>query len=198
MAVVTTIIITHDANYTLQGIKDLLCPGSTDSGTRMFAARLEKVVVGLGSGAYNGSLEVIHEDTTSPAKATATVAITHANLTAGDTLTIGSKVITARAAGAVADEFNIGADATADAVALAAAINAGTLSPLITATAATGTVTLTYNQQGAHGNLVALATSDATAYGLSSSRFGTGGAAVSGGTFVSGVRGVYNYGTNIT
>lgn len=99
---------------------------------------------------------------------TAAIAITHVNLTADDTVTIGTITFTAKASGATGNEFNIGADATADAVALAAAINASSsVAGLVTAEAASGTVTLTYTiDPRAAEALCALSTSDATAFGL--------------------------------
>jgi phage tail sheath gpL-like len=120
-------------------------------------------------------------------------------LTAGDTVTIGAQALTARAANAVENEFNIGADATEDATNLAAAINASAvLAPFFSASSALGVVTVTCRFTGALGNFIGLATSDATAYGLSAARFGSGGATVSGGTFVTGVRKVFNYGSSQT
>lgn len=100
-------------------------------------------------------------------RVTAAIAITHASLSATDTVSIGGTTITARASGAVADEFNIGADATADAVALAAAINASTgLAGIVTASASSGTVTLTYEVPARTATHIRLATSDAAAFGL--------------------------------
>lgn len=80
--------------------------------------------------------------------------------TAGDTLTIGGVVLTAAAAAANQDEFTIGASAGATATAIAACINANTaLKGLIVATASgtsTGIVTMTLQQGGRIGKLIAL------------------------------------------
>lgn len=64
--------------------------------------------------------------------------------TAADTITINGVVFTARASGAVADEFNIGSTVTATASALVAAINASTTTGILNtvrATSAAGVVT---------------------------------------------------------
>ncbi len=112
-------------------------------------------------------------------RATATIRMVHAGLSAADTVTIGGVVITAQAAGAGADEFDIGADATADAVALAAAINASSsFNGLVTATSSGENVYLTCQVPGKVGGLITLATSDATAFDLSAARMSVTSASV--------------------
>lgn len=84
--------------------------------------------------------------------------------TAADTVTINGVAFTARASGAVANEYNIGADATACAAALAAAINASTsakIKNIILAESALGVVTLTCLVPGSIGNLCTLTESSA-------------------------------------
>jgi hypothetical protein len=82
--------------------------------------------------------------------------------TAADTFTLNGVTFTARASGAVANEFNIGADATATAAAIAAAINASVtakVSGYVTATSALGVVTITLVEPGLVGNLASLSES---------------------------------------
>jgi hypothetical protein len=126
-------------------------------------ARAAKAVITTGS----GSTLVL---------ASNTITITHANVAAADTITIGGVVLTARASGAVANEWNIGANATADGVALAACINSYV--PGVLATANTGVVTVTSDVPGEVGNLITLATSKPTAFafggGISKLRNGAG------------------------
>lgn len=77
--------------------------------------------------------------------ATATIVMTGLP-TAADTVTINGVAFTARASGAVANEFNIGASAALTAAALAASINASVsngIADVLTAEASSGTVTLT-------------------------------------------------------
>jgi phage tail sheath gpL-like len=79
--------------------------------------------------------------------------------TAAQTCVIAGQTITARASGAVANEFNIGGTPTASATALAAAINASTaLSGRVTATSALGVVTITCAIPGQIGNGLPLST----------------------------------------
>lgn len=100
------------------------------------------------------------------ARVTATIAITHANLAADDTVTIGSETFTAKASGASGNnEFNIGASATADGDALIAKINAHpNLLGIVSASNASGTITLTYACNPRLALHIRLSTSDATAY----------------------------------
>ena len=120
----------------------------------------------------------VQSGSANPAAASASIAVTHANVTNADTTTICNVAITAATSGNGTTSWTIGADATADAVALAACINANsTLSQIVTASiTVAGTVTLTAKARGVVGNGLALATSDATAFGLTAFSGGTGGA----------------------
>jgi hypothetical protein len=115
-------------------------------------------------GPYTVDIQVAGGDAVA---ASGTATITHANLTAGDTITIARVVVTARASGATGNEFNIGADATADATALTTLINtSSSFTGICTATSALGVVTITSAVKGTIGNGLLLATSDATAFAL--------------------------------
>lgn len=104
----------------------------------------------------------------STALRTASVAITHANVTNNDTVTIGTVVITAQTAANIVGGWTIGANATADAVAMAAAINAhpSLMGRISASIVVAGTVTLTYLADAGGALLVGLSTSDATAFAL--------------------------------
>lgn len=139
--------------------------------------RLINLLSGLNVGALQGSIDV-HGDSSDPVAASGSVAITHANVTNGDTVTIGGVVITAATSGNGTSSWTIGANATADAVAMAACINANTtLSKYVSASASTGTVTITSLVKGGIGNLIVMSTSDATAFALTQLTGGTGGPA---------------------
>lgn len=145
--------------------------------------KILNLLEGLDSGALQGSID-LHSSSDDPVAATASVAITHANVTNGDTVTIANVVITAATSGNGTSSWTIGADATADATAMAACINANTtLSKIVSASAASGTVTLTVLQKGVIGNGLGLATSDATAFTLTAFASGAGGAATAAETF---------------
>ena len=128
----------------------------------------------IASGAVNGKIEVAAN---AVAASGAEIEVTYANVDAEDTVSIGGVVLTAKASGANGTtQFDKETDATVTAENLAACINANTtLSPQVTAVAASGTVTLTAVHEGAAGNLIVLATSDATAFGLTQFSGGSDG-----------------------
>jgi hypothetical protein len=138
--------------------------------------RLINLLSGMNVGAQIGAVYV-SGSTSDPVAATAEVAITHANVTNNDTTTILNTVITAATSGNGTTSWTIGANATADAIAMAACINANTTlnKQVVASIAVAGTVTLTAIQKGVVGNGLALATSDATAFGLTAFAGGTGG-----------------------
>ena len=130
---------------------------------------------GMEAGAVDGTIDV-HYSATNGVAASGTVTITHANVTNGDTVTIGGTVITAATSGNGTTSWTIGADATADGTAMAACINANTtLNKFLVASAAAGVVTLTCTIKGVIGNAIVLATSDATAFALVAMASGAGG-----------------------
>ena len=79
---------------------------------------------------------------------------------ADETVTIGGVVFTAKASGATGNQYNIGANVTAHAANLAAAINASSsVNHSILATSALGVITITSKIPGKVGNLITLAES---------------------------------------
>lgn len=79
---------------------------------------------------------------------------------ANDTVLVNGVTFTAKASGAGANEFNIGADEVASAANLAAAINASVtalVSGYVSASSALGVVTVVASQFGKMGNLVTIA-----------------------------------------
>lgn len=138
--------------------------------------RLINLLSGVNIGAIQATVDV-QSNSSDPVAAAATVTITHANVTNGDTVTICNTVITAATSGNGTSSWTIGASATADATAMAACINANTtLSKQVVATSSAGVVTITALQKGVCGNGFALSTSDATAFSLVAFASGAGGA----------------------
>jgi len=148
------------------GLKDYV-DASTNSGDLILTARAYGTI-GNGYTVIDGTVNGV-----SPAggsfsggrdastRVTATIAITNANVTAGDTVTIGATTFTADTS------FAIGGNATATGDNLVTAINASaTLVGLLTASNSSGTVTLTYDCDPRVAPHIRLATSDATAFGL--------------------------------
>lgn len=153
--------------------------GVDHADARKFAKNLANYFEKLAAGAGNSSASIdVSEDNQDPVAATAAIALTHANLDDADTVTIGGTVITCKTTATdTSVQFQKGADATADGVVLAATINRNkTLSAIMTATEATGTVTLTMKVKGAIGNSIVISTSDATGFGITAFASGTGGA----------------------
>jgi len=127
--------------------------------------KVQNLIKGMELGSELGSVAV-HASSSDPAYATGT--ITLASAVATNTVTIGKTVFTftstptSNTATAVDVEVD-GADDTADAAALAAAINANTLgaATIVSATSALGVVTLRALVSGVTGNYIALAKSGA-------------------------------------
>lgn len=96
-----------------------------------------------------------------PVRASATLTFTGAP-SAAETFTLNGVTFTARASGAVANEFNIGGTVTLTAAAVAAAINASVTAKVanyVTATSAAGVVTITAVEPGLAANLFVLSES---------------------------------------
>lgn len=96
-------------------------------------------------------------------KATGTFALD--TVIATDAVSINGVAFTAVASGAVANQFNIGADDEETATNLAASINASVtalVTGVVTASAAAETVTITAVSPGTSGNLITIASADAT------------------------------------
>ncbi len=165
MAAGTLLYIKHGTE-TVGTIVQELIPTATNAQDVM--VRLSNYFSALGI-ASDGRLLIGVEDVTSGSLATATATITHANLTANDTITIAGVVLTWVASAANENEITIGADATADAAALAAAINVHSkLKQILTATSALGVTTITSLIPGLFGTFFTLATSNGTAMAFSS------------------------------
>jgi hypothetical protein len=168
---------THTVKLVEKAFTDLTKVATADA--KDCALALAKYFEKQASGTANGPASIqISEDCDAPVAATGTITITHANVSDADTVTIGGTVITAKtSASDDTVEWTIGANATADGVALAACINKNlTLSRIMTASAASGVVTLTMKVKGVIGNSITLATSDATAFALVAMASGAGGA----------------------
>lgn len=140
-----------------------------------------KVISGINSGSVT-----VQASSADPVQASGTITLTHASIAADDTVTVLGVTLTAKASGAVANQFNIGANATADAVALAACINANaTIAQALVATSALGVVTIKAITPGVVGNyLLAMATSNAPGFAIVQLAGGTGGASGSSVSYV--------------
>lgn len=125
--------------------------------------RIQNLIKGFEVGAFLGSVS-IYGSSDDPVAASGTITLVSA--VAGNTVTIGKTVFTfsstptSNTATAVDVEVD-GADDTADAAALAAAINANALGAalIVSATSALGVVTVTALVPGVLGNQIALAKS---------------------------------------
>lgn len=131
-------------------------------------------------GAAGGSIDAF-ASTTAPVAATGTITLTNASIANNDTVTIGGVALTAKSSGATGAQFNIGANATLTAAALAAAATAhATLGALFTTTSALGVVTVTCKVKGLLGNCVGLATSNGTGFAVSAATLASGAGGAQG------------------
>jgi phage tail sheath gpL-like len=144
--------------------------------------RLINMLSGFSCGALTGSVYV-SGSTSDPAAASATLTLVSAIAT--DAITIGTVTMTATSTPTTNLHWEIdGADDTADAASLAAAINANpTLSKVVVATSAAGVVTVTALVKGVVGNQIPISSADSTI--TASGAFLTGG---TGGTNVADVQ----------
>lgn len=137
--------------------------------------RLQALIAGLNSGAFIGELYV-QGSSTDPVAASATATLVSC---ATDTITVGKTTFTGTGTPTTALHFETDGDDTADAAALAAAINAHTdASKLVSATSAVNVVTITALQRGLLGNHIALSETGTTIVCTGSGFLagGTGGA----------------------
>jgi len=157
---------------------------------------LARLISGIQNSAVDAQIKTILQTrgTASIVNASVVVNITNnTTLAAADVLTLGGKALTARASGAVANEFNKGADANATAVNIAAAINLSTNQYAgMYAVAGTGLVTVFANVPGPVGNLIAASRTEAS--GGSWNVAGGASAFFTGGTGPDGIPVTYSAG----
>jgi phage tail sheath gpL-like len=131
----------------------------------------------IAAGHITGDTVDLHTSASNLVAAAGAIAPTQANVDDGDTVTIGGVVLTAKASGANGtSQFNKGANLAATCTNLADCINANTtLSKHLVASAGATSVAITARLKGSIGNLIVMATSDATAFALTQLTGGTGG-----------------------
>jgi phage tail sheath gpL-like len=139
----------------------------------------------------NQTRAIIDVQTGSAAPVAASGTVTCASVAVNDTVTIGNVTFTAKASPASETEFSQAGSDTADGASLAAKINAhSTLQYAVSASAASGVVTITCKQKGVIGNCVGLTSSNGTRLAVSGSGFlasGTGGASDTANTYTLGL-----------
>lgn len=130
-----------------------------------------------------GGLENVSTDwqysSADPVAASQTITLSYADIANNDTVTVAGSVLTCVTGTPTTAQFKKQTSATVTASNLAAAINAhATISKYVSASSSGGVVTVTCLVKGEIGNLVTLATSNATGFVLGASALasGTGGA----------------------
>ena len=132
-------------------------PGQDTENLKRIASYINQLAYGTKAGSVD-----ISDSATAPAAASGT--FTLASAIATDAVTVGQETFTASSTPANENEWEIdGADDTADAAALAAAINAhSTIGKIITATSAAAVVTITASTKGSYGNQIPFSSADGT------------------------------------
>ena len=154
---------------------------------REAALAISGMIKDMASGMHRG---ILYVQTGSAAPVAASGTLTCDTVIATDAITIGATTFTFTSSPTLSTDVEVdGADNTADAAALAAAINAhATASQIVTASSALGVVTITAKQKGVVGNFIPLSSADATI--TASAAFltgGTGGVTETGSTFSLGL-----------
>lgn len=155
MAVSTVLTITSGTENAAD-IAELLATSHTDK--YVFAEKVADYMKALSGGCRSGSIDAqIDGGDAVAASGTITFSGTGA---ASDTVLINGVTFTAVASGATGNQWNVGGSATLSAAALAAAIVASATALVnahVTATAASGVVTITSKFEGVQGNAVTIA-----------------------------------------
>jgi len=133
---------------------------------------LGAILRGLRSGSYSGTVETAIDEAGVQASGT----VTCASVLNNDTVTVAGVVLTGKtgtpSGGA---EWKAGVSNTADGAALAACINANTTTlKYVTASAASGVVTITALDKSYCGNLITLASSNGTRLAVSAATLANG------------------------
>ena len=166
---------THTVTLQESRFDDLLADCRGDA--RQAALALSKHLDAMANGARRGTI-LAH--TAAADAAAASAVITCAAVDADDTVTIADIVLTAKASPSGEAQFDQSGSNTADGASLASVINAhSVLGRLLTASNASGAVTITCKVKGQIGNLITVATSNGTRLAITGSATaltgGTGG-----------------------
>jgi hypothetical protein len=156
-AVQTVITLTHDKD-TAADIAAVVTTGVPVSDTFTGINKVVDLLTQIASGGRNATMDVQVGGSTA-VQASATITLTGVGA-ANDTILINGVTFTAKASGAVADQWNIGGSATLSAAAIAAAINASVtslVSGYVTASSSGAVVTVTAVPYGLFGNAMTLA-----------------------------------------
>ena len=166
----SSLVLTIKTEKTQAWVQDRLQVGAEKD--KEGCKAIEQFVKDLGAGLHRGTIDV---QTGSAAPVAASGTFTLVSAVATDAVTIGTTTFTATSTPSLSTDWEIdGADDTADAASLAAAINAhATVSQIVTATSALGVVTITAKQKGVVGNFIPISSADATI--TASGTFLTGG-----------------------
>jgi len=166
----SSLVLTIKSEKTQAQLQDMLQISTAKD--REAGLNLSSFFKDLASKAHRGVVDV---QTGSAAPVAASGTLTLVSAIATDAITIGTTTFTATSTPTLSTDWEIdGADDTADAASLAAAINAhATVSQIVTASSALGVVTITAKQKGVVGNFIPISSADATI--TASGAFLTGG-----------------------
>lgn len=154
MAQQTIITLSHDTEAH-QTVKDLLLKNSSKPRTEAVALSKFFDAASIGNRTCSFTVEVDSGDAVA-----ASGTITFSSFVADDTVTVGTQTFTAKSSPSGDNQFDVDGGDTAAAAALAAKINAHpSLSRVVTASAASGVITVTSYVKGLIGNQIGIAIS---------------------------------------
>jgi phage tail sheath gpL-like len=182
-----SLLITVKHEMAQSALQQYFKPDSTNP--KLAARALQDLFRRIGGGIDQASVDVATASA-DPVAASGTITCTYASIANNDTVTVAGVTLTCVTGTPTGAQFKKETDAATTATNLAALINANTTTKkYVSASAASGVCTVTAIVKHPIGNLVTLATSNGTGFGLSGANLasGAGGSDETATTFAFGL-----------